>query len=205
MLLTVCSLTLFLVPSLTAQTYPDSLIRCRLQTVQDLLLDNAFDSAEAVAATMTQDRPDDPSGYICGAVTMLARSLDGEEGYRGGLFRAGLDSAENLAKNRLGQCPDQEAAWMELYRGLAKSYRSLWEARFGSTITAIRTGYQAKSHFEAGWERDSTCFDLLFGLGLFHYWKSVKAGAAQEPGSVFGRYRTGYQPAANSGRFRDRL
>ena len=165
-----------------AQPYPDSLTKSQLIAVQVLLLSEAFDSASAIAVSMSHSRSDDPSGYLCGAATILARSLDREQEHSRDLFMAYLDTTESLAKNRLVQCPAQEAAWMELFRGLVLSYRSLWEARFGSSLKAIRTAFRAEDRFQAGWTADSSCYDLLFGLGTYHYWKSVKAGLLRSLG-----------------------
>lgn len=158
------------------------MIKAELIAVQDLLLSESFDSADAVAASMCRSWSDDPSGYLCGAASILARSLDQEQECSKELFMACLDSTEILAKGMLAHCAPQKGAWMELFRGLALSYRSLWEARFGSNYRALRTAFKAEDRFSAGWEIDSTCHDLLFGLGTYHYWKSVKAGLLRSLG-----------------------
>jgi hypothetical protein len=75
---------------------------------------------------------------------------------------------------------------MYLWRGHARSYRALWESKFGSSLRALKLGLSTINEYEAGLKRDSTVIDLYAGIGSYHYWKSAKAGML----SWFGIFRS---------------
>jgi tetratricopeptide (TPR) repeat protein len=67
-------------------------------------------------------------------------------------------------------------AWMMLFQGEATAYKAIWESHFGSMSAAIRLAFGGKRCYEDGLKYDSSLYDLYLGMGLYHYWKSVKAG-----------------------------
>ncbi|MEW6015959.1 MAG: hypothetical protein AB1690_11620 [Candidatus Zixiibacteriota bacterium] len=118
----------------------------------------------------------DPSGYLIRAAAMQGEMMDAEENLYGERYLEILDSVKSLAERKLQACSRHDSAACYLFIGHAYAYRSLWEARFASNYSAITYGFKARSQYHKGLAVDSTLYDLYFGIGSYHYWKSVKAG-----------------------------
>ncbi|RKX24864.1 MAG: hypothetical protein DRP47_10740 [Candidatus Zixiibacteriota bacterium] len=156
--------------------YPDSSLVRNIVKVQELLYNDHFVEADSATQELIERYPNDPSGNLFRAIGLLMEMCDSEENSRCELFQAHIDSTFSKTKRVLDTSSTVVCAWMHLYRGHAHAYRSLWEAQFGSTIAAIKGSRAAKAEYERGLKADSTVYDLYFGLGLYHYWKSAKAG-----------------------------
>jgi tetratricopeptide (TPR) repeat protein len=144
--------------------------------VQHAIYDDDFVLADSLGCLLGELFPDDPMGPFSRAASLLGKMFDREEPIESERFFDLLEIADSLASQIIDTASPGPAAWMAFYRGHVRSYRALWEARFGSSIRAIRLGYAARSEYERGLEYDSSCYDLYLGLGLYHYWKSAKGG-----------------------------
>ena len=142
---------------------------------ENYLFNDKFSQADSLVTLFTDNSPDDPGGYMMKASMMLSNSSDKEENIYGESFLKILDSIYIFTEQKLKNCDDTTAAWMYLFRGHARIYHSLYEARFGSGFSALKLAYKAKGNYENGLKRYKL-YDLYMGLGGFHYWKSVKAG-----------------------------
>jgi hypothetical protein len=147
-----------------------------LLEAQTLLLNDRFAEVDSIYREHIEIHPEDPAGYIFRASGLFAEMSDREENLNEDLFKRLLDQVDSLTERRLYYCDGRTAAWMYLFRGHAKAYRSLWESRFGSFMTALKLGLATIDEYEAGLEADSTLYDLYSGIGSYHYWKSAKAG-----------------------------
>ena len=143
---------------------------------QTLLFNDRFAEVDSIFSAQIKVRPEDPSAYLFRAGALFAEMSDREEDLRASLFRQLLDTVVALTDRVLDTCDNQTAAWMYLWRGHARAYRSLYESKFGSSVTALKTGMSSIGEYENGLRRDSTLTDLYMGIGSYHYWKSAKAG-----------------------------
>lgn len=159
-----------------ADDYLDSARIQQLLSVQQLLYNDKFYEADSLTKAMIAQYPDDPAGYLFGAVTLITVMFDREDNLYPEEFNRLIDSARSKASIIGDTASNCTRAWMCLFLGHAEAYRSLWESRFGSLVTAIKKGRRAKKEYERGLVYDSSLYDLYFGLGLYHYWKSAKAG-----------------------------
>ncbi len=164
--------------------YLDSRKQRQLIDVQHLVYDERFDAADSLAADMIETRPGDPAGWFSAASVLLARMVAAEQDTATQRFGRLLDSVMCYSDAVLDTCDDNTAAWMHLWRGHALTHRSLWESHFGSMLRAVRVAFDAADEYQAGLERDSTVEDLYFGIGMFHYWKSAKAGLLRSVGVI---------------------
>jgi tetratricopeptide (TPR) repeat protein len=124
----------------------------------------------------------DPTGYLLRAAVLQAEMIDNEANIYDRYFPALLDSVRTIAGVKLQNCSPRDSALCYLYLGHQYAYHSLWEARFGSNFSALSYGLKAKREYHRGLAVDSTLYDLYFGLGSYHYWKSVKAGLLRTTG-----------------------
>lgn len=173
----VCSVILWWPSSSSsASSYPDSQQVAVLLDVQKHLFDDHFAAADSLCDELIDSYPNDPAGYLFRGITLITEMFAREENSREQSFKAVLDSAEFIAKAGIADSDSTRSAWMYLYLGHAEAYRSMWEAHFGSKVASVKLGMAAKKLYAAGLIQDSTVYDLHFGLGLYHYWKSAKAG-----------------------------
>lgn len=147
-----------------------------LVAVQKLLFDNRFVEADSVIAAYRQSAPFDPTGILFQAGSLVTQMTDREEEISPDLFKALIDSCLKLTDDILDLGTPRERAWRYLIRGHAHAYRSIYSSHFGSFTAAIDHGFDAKGEYQRGLKADSTLYDLYFGLGSYHYWKSAKAG-----------------------------
>jgi len=143
---------------------------------QTAMLNGDYKTAYKMLDELCLEDTTDPSGYIFRAAVLQAEMIDKEENLYGDKLKALCDSTRLMAQERLIKCSSQDSALCYLYLGHQYAYRALWEARFGSKLSALKSGFKARSQYQKGLDIDSTLYDLYLGLGSFHYWKSVKSG-----------------------------
>jgi hypothetical protein len=156
--------------------YMDSArIEC-VRQAQEHLFNDRFTEVDSIYAIRIQENPGDPLGYVFRAGALFSEMSDREENLHGELFLSLLDSTESIAARVIDTCDATTAAWMYLFRGHARAYRSLWESRFGSLMSALRLALSTIDEYEAGLAVNPELYDLYAGSGSYHYWKSAKAG-----------------------------
>jgi tetratricopeptide (TPR) repeat protein len=172
------ALALLARPAIAASStdYPDSARIAVVRAAQDALFNDRFQTADSLYRDYIRQWPDDPGGYLYRAGVLMADMSDCEENLYEDEFKSLLKKVDSTTGAVLDTCSPRTAAWMYLFRGHSIAYHSLWESRFGSRLSAVRLGLRSDNEYEDGLERDSTVYDLYFGLGSYHYWKSAKAG-----------------------------
>jgi len=163
-------------PAAGTRLYMDSIRTGMLREGQELLFNDRFSAVDSLYDSYIEAYPDDPAGYLFKAAALIGEMADQEQNLYPELSGQLLDSVEVLVTRSLDTCSNEVRAWMYLMLGHAKAYRSLWESRFGSAFAAIKLGFAARSAYTRGLEADSSLYDLYFGLGCYHYWKSARAG-----------------------------
>ncbi len=153
-----------------------------LNQVQRFIFNDQYEAASSLAHEMMASYPDDPASYLCLSIVLISEMFNREENLYEKEFRTLLDSVESKSSKINDTTSASTCAWMSLLSGHAKAYRSLWESHFGSFIKAIKYGHEAKIEYEKGLAFDSSLYDLYFGLGLYHYWKSAKVGLLRSVG-----------------------
>lgn len=117
--------------------------------------------------------PDNPFGYFCKA---FSYDLVMDE-YRNLNFRdefkqaanTSIEKAENLERK------GNPTADVYLFSGGALGIRGVRKAMIGDWLGAFLDGLKAADKLEKSLQIDSTLYDVLYGLGNYYYWKSVKS------------------------------
>lgn len=163
-------------PKTVQGAYPDS-VRVRMfLDIQRFLYNDQFAEADSACAALTGLYPGDPAGYMFEAAVMVGRMTDREEDLYHERFLPLLDSTQAMIDSALAGADVQRTSWLYLFRGHVEAYRSLYQSRFGSFISAVKSGMRAMDNYEKGLKADSLNYDLYLGAGSYHYWKSAKAG-----------------------------
>ena len=143
---------------------------------QAYLYNDSFNQAHYYLDSVIAIFPFDPVGYLFKGAVYLAEMTDSEDDIHSEEFFEMLETSRLLVDFQMDKNDSLKCAWMQLCLGHAAAYEALWESRYGSLTGAIKKGLQAKKHYEQGLRYDSTLYDLYGGLGMYHYWKSAKAG-----------------------------
>ncbi len=143
---------------------------------QQAIMNGLWGDAYTIFDRYCQIYADDPAGYLFLAAVYQSEMIDCEEDIFGKRFILLCDSTRLAAESYLKNCDTRDSALCYLYIGHQYAYQSLYESRFGSSLSAISMGLKAKGKYQEGLKIDSTLYDLYLGLGSYHYWKSVKSG-----------------------------
>ncbi len=163
-------------PKSVQGAYPDSARVRMFLDIQRFLYNDQFDEADSACGVLTGVYPDDPAGHVFEAAVMVGRMTDREEDLYHERFLPCLDSTQAMIDSALAGADAQKESWLYLFRGHVEAYRSLYQSRFGSFISAVKSGMRAMDNYEKGLKADSSNYDLYLGAGSYHYWKSAKAG-----------------------------
>jgi hypothetical protein len=163
-------------PSVRSERLLDSAEIAAARQIQAHILNEEFRQAEALAEQFPDNRLAKPLARLFVIASRMGEMAARESNLYGDGFKHLIDSTIADVDFTLTDATGREAAWLFLVRGHASAYRSLWESRFGSFFSALRQGLRARDDFKRGMARDSSLYDLYFGLGSFHSWKSPKAG-----------------------------
>jgi hypothetical protein len=147
-----------------------------IQSGMEYLMDSRWDSAAASFSEIKTADSADPAYYLFTGLVLLSEMTDAEDNFHDERFKAYMDSVKILSEIKLDSCTARDSAVGYLYLGHAHAYKSLYDARFGSSYSALREGLKAKGDYRRGLKADSTLYDIYLGLGSYHYWKTVKAG-----------------------------
>jgi len=183
---------------------PDGAESNFIKSVQNLLLNDQFANADSLCDSFIAANPLEEIGFLFKAGVLLGDMSDREEANHSAELKNLIDTVLVLCDEKLKFEKGTVAAYSYLWRGHAHVYRSLFESRFGSFTSAIKNGFKARDDYENGLLHDSTLYDLYFGLGNYHYWKSVKAGFLRTIGLVSNETNKGIDElrlAADSGKY----
>lgn len=183
---------------------PDSATSEFIFSIQKILFDDQFIRADSLSNEFIATHPNNPVGYLFKAGALLGKMSDLEENLYPQQLRRLIDTVITLCDSEIATSHGTAAAFLYLWRGHAHVYRSLFESHFGSFTSAIKHGFKARSDYQDGLKQDSLLYDLYFGLGNFHYWKSVKAGILRTFGIVNNDVQKGMTElklAADSGKY----
>ena len=120
---------------------------------------------------LIEKEPQSPSGYFYLAMVYQARMKDLESDLYEKEFLHNLNKVIELTKPK----EEKKTAdkWELLFLG--NSYGSLgyFQVRKGGWFSGFKSAKKAKGALEKAIQQDSTFWEAYFGLGSYHYWKSV--------------------------------
>lgn len=117
--------------------------------------------------------PEDPIGYFYVSATLQYMMDD----YRNYSYMDDFNEYMNLAiKTGEGRKKKENlTAYDCLYLGGAIGYRGINKGLTGNWFGAFVDGLKAKGYLEKALKLDPELYDVYYGLGTYHFWKSLKA------------------------------
>jgi len=134
-----------------------------------------YDSALQICSHIIDKYPDNPMGYFGASVIYygIMRNYWSRE------FESEFDSLITISVQRsedaLKTNPDDAECYF-LY-GACLGFRGLYRMKRGDWFIAFLDGLNGYRNLKKAFQRDSTLYDVYYGLGVFYYFKSVKAKA----------------------------
>ena len=117
--------------------------------------------------------PDDPIGYFYVAGT-LQNMMDDYRNYSyQNEFNQYLNQAIKTGEERKKR--GNLTAYDYLYLGGAIGFRGIHEALTGDWVGAFVDGLKGRNYLQKALEIDSTLYDIYYGLGSYHFWRSLKS------------------------------
>lgn len=139
----------------------------------DLAHQGQFLEALEVLQEIKNLYPDEPAGYVftAAAYQTLIDSYRNEK-YKDE-FEQNIETAIQKADAKLKN--PNPSAHDFFYAGASYGYRGIYRSFRGNWWGAFWDGGKGKKLLEKALELDSTLYDVYFGLGSYHYWRSAKS------------------------------
>ena len=166
----------FCLPAYASDWYMTEEKKELISQIQTNIYQDNYLDAKVYADTLIAINTNDPIGYLFKAGVLLGEMTDRETNLYPIEFNELIEKTLTLVDSNITKSDSNLIAWSYLCQGHAYAYISLYESRFGSMTSALKSGFKAKSAYHEGLNFDSTVYDLYGGLGMYHYWKSAKAG-----------------------------
>ncbi len=117
--------------------------------------------------------PDDPIGYFYAAAT-LQNMMDDYRNYSlQDEFNRYLNQAIQNAEKKKKR--EKLTAYDYLYLGGAIGFRGIHKALTGDWVGGFVDGLKGRNNLVKALEVDSTLYDVYYGLGSYHFWRSLKS------------------------------
>jgi tetratricopeptide (TPR) repeat protein len=116
--------------------------------------------------------PNDPIGYFYVAASLQTMMDDYRNYSYFNEFNKYMDLA--IEKAELKKKQGNLTAYDYLYLGGAIGYRGINEALTGDWYHAFVDGLKGKGYLEKALKLDPELYDVYYGLGTYHFWKSLK-------------------------------
>ena len=119
--------------------------------------------------------PDKPIGYFYSCAA-LQNMMDDHRNYSSqDEFNQYLNQAIKAGED--GKKKGNLTAYDYLYYGGAIGFRGIHEALTGDWVGGFVDGLKGRNYLVKALEIDSTLYDVYYGLGSYHFWRSLKSKA----------------------------
>ncbi len=139
----------------------------------ELFYQKKFDEAIKICENVIQQYPENPLGYLGQAGVYHLLMLN----YRVNVYSNEFDSLTTLAIKSGEQVVRKYKQDADAFFVLGASYgfRGLHRIRRGEWLGAFYDGIKGITNIQRAHRLDDKMYDVYYALGLFYYWKSVKA------------------------------
>jgi tetratricopeptide (TPR) repeat protein len=147
----------------------DSII---LRGLELVYVDSTFEAVDQFKK-LIGNFPDDPIGYFYVSATLQTMMDDYRNYSYAEEFNRYMDTAIEKAEKKKEQ--NNLTAQDYLYFGGAVGFRGINKALTGNWMGAFVDGLKGKGYLEKALQLDPELYDVYYGLGSYHFWKSLKS------------------------------
>jgi len=138
---------------------------------QSLTFNEKYEEAQEKFKALIEKEPEHPAGYFYLAMVYQARMKDLESDLYEKEFLQNLNKVIELTKPK----EENKTAdkWELLFLGNAYGSLGYFQTKKGGWFSGFKSAKKAKGALEKALQQDSLFYEAYFGLGSYHYWKSV--------------------------------
>ncbi len=146
--------------------YPDLILEG-----QSLTFKEKYAEAQEKFQFLIEKEPENPAGYFYSAMVYQAQMKDLESDLYEKEFQQNLNKVIELTKPK----EEKKTAdkWELLLLGNAYGSLGYYQAKHGGWFSGFKLAKKAKGILEKAIQKDSTFYEAYFGIGSFHYWRSI--------------------------------
>ncbi len=142
----------------------------KIREGMDFLYKENYSAAIRLFETIKKKYPDHPVGYFLTAAALDARMYFYYSAVNETEFMKNCETAIELGEAIMQKNPSDK--WNIFFTGGAYGYIGTFQSRYKRYITAFRNGWTGVSYLKQIFDMDNSFADVLYGLGLYHYWSS---------------------------------
>ncbi len=150
--------------------------------IVNIATNERYDEALFILDSLIDKHPDNPYGYLIRATTLSARTVDLEHDLDLEEILTACFKVEEITPTFFNN-PDSNAEY-HLYLGMASLYRGLVFMRQDLLFEMIKQLIHASKYLKQANEIDSTLWDVHYGLGMYKYQMSERAGFLRSIGLI---------------------
>ena len=159
--------------------------------IVNIATNERYDEALAILDSLIDRHPENPYGYLLRATTLSARTVDFENDMDLEEILKACDKVEEITPLFFDN-PDSSAQ-CQLYYGMASLYRSLVFMRHDQLFAMVKKLMHASKFLKLANKIDSTLWDVHYGLGMYKYQMSKRAGIFRSLGIISDNREEGIQ------------
>ncbi|HUI93452.1 MAG TPA: tetratricopeptide repeat protein [Chitinivibrionales bacterium] len=138
----------------------------------DFVYKEKFKLAEDEAKKIIRKYPDHPAGYFFYAAALELWMDYYETDKREVEFYKYCDLAIEQAEKLIAR-GGVDKDWALFFMGGADGIKGTYESRYEKWITSFRHGWKGVSNLQQLYKRNPNIKDVLYGIGLYDYWRSA--------------------------------
>lgn len=155
------------------------------EIIVNLATNEDYDSALVLTDSIMQVQPDNPYCPLLKATVLSARAIDFEDDIDFPAIIQLCEQSEKLVKVILDK--NKTAADLWFYLGMIELYRSIVNQRQGAWFKSIKHVLKGGGFLEEAIKLDSSNWDIHYGLGMYKYYRSKRAGILRSLGLIADR------------------
>ncbi|OGC75732.1 MAG: hypothetical protein A2145_05280 [candidate division Zixibacteria bacterium RBG_16_40_9] len=138
---------------------------------QSLTFNEKYTQAQEKFQALIEKMPENPAGYFYLAMVYQAQMKDLESDLYQKEFHQNLNKVIELTKPK----EEKKTAnkWDLLFLGNAYGSLGYYQAKHGGWFSGFKLAKKAKGVLEKALQQDSSFYEAYFGLGSYHYWRSI--------------------------------
>jgi tetratricopeptide (TPR) repeat protein len=148
----------------------DTVLSGKMLKGMEYLYYENFGDALRLFEGVKKQYPDHPVGYFLTAAALDARMYFYFSAAAETEFVQNCEKAIEVGELMMQKDPGDK--WNIFFTGGAYGYLGTFQARYKRYIASFRNGWTGVSYLKKIYDVDSTFTDVLYGLGLYHYWSS---------------------------------
>jgi len=155
---------------------PDALDAKLVEGIRLVHMDR-YDEAFALYAEVQRAAPAHPAGYFFMGASLQWVAFDYMNYDLDAAFYSNMNKTVAVAQALVNKAPDDP--WALFYLGGGYGFMGLTSIRYGNWIKAFFDGMTGYKYMMRALEIKPDLYDVYYGLGQFHYWRSKKASVVR--------------------------